>query len=41
MGQQTNVFRDGSDMYMTEEQYMMVKHGGLNFISCLLCVYYF
>jgi hypothetical protein len=34
-------FRDGSDMYPTEEQYVMVKHVGLNFISCLLCFYYF
>jgi hypothetical protein len=35
-GQQTNVFRDGSDMYLTEEQYEMIKHVGLNCISCLL-----
>jgi hypothetical protein len=26
---------------MTEEQYAMVKHIGLNFIICLLCFYYF
>jgi hypothetical protein len=36
-GQQTNAFHDGSDMYLAEEQY----HHGLNFISCLLCFYYF
>jgi hypothetical protein len=41
MGQQTNVFRDGRDMYLTEEQYAMVKHVGLNFITCLPCFYYF
>jgi hypothetical protein len=40
-GQQTNAFRDGSDTYLTEEQYAMVKHVGLNFISCLFCFYYF
>jgi hypothetical protein len=40
-GQQTNVFCDGSDTYLTEEQYAMVKHVGLNFISCLFCFYYF
>jgi propanediol utilization protein len=34
-GQQTSVFRDGSNMYLTEEQYVMVKHVGLNFISCV------
>jgi hypothetical protein len=36
-----NVSRNGSDMYLTEEQYMMVKDVGLNFISCLLYFYYF
>jgi hypothetical protein len=41
VGHQMNVFHDGSEMYMTEEQYTMVKHFGLNFISCLLCLYYF
>jgi hypothetical protein len=38
-GQQMVSFRDGSDTYMSEEQYAMVKHVGLNFISCLLCFY--
>jgi hypothetical protein len=37
--QQLVSFHDGSDTYMTEEQYAMVKHVGLNFISCLLCFY--
>jgi hypothetical protein len=40
-GQQMGMFYDGSDTYLTEEQYAMVKHVGLNFISCLLCFYYF
>jgi hypothetical protein len=40
-GHQMNVFHDGSDTYLTEEQYAMVKHVGLNFISCLPCFYYF
>jgi hypothetical protein len=31
-GQQLGSFCDGSDMYLTEEQYVMVKHVGLNFI---------
>jgi hypothetical protein len=39
--QQPGSFRDGSDTYVTEEQYAMVKHVGLNFIICLLCFYYF
>jgi hypothetical protein len=39
--QQMNVFRNGSDMYLIEEQYEMVKHVGLNFISCLTSFYYF
>jgi hypothetical protein len=39
--QQLGSFRDGSDMYLTEEQYAMVKHVGLNFIICLLYFYYF
>jgi hypothetical protein len=39
--QQLGLFRDGSDTYLTEEQYAMVKHVGLNFIICLLCFYYF
>jgi hypothetical protein len=34
-------FCDDLDMYLTEEQYAMVKHVGLNFISCLLYFYYF
>jgi hypothetical protein len=33
--QQMNMFCDGLDTYMTEEQYVMVKHVSLNFISCL------
>jgi hypothetical protein len=40
-GQQMDSFRDGSDTYLTEEQYAMVKHVALNFISCLLYFYYF
>jgi hypothetical protein len=40
-GQQLGSFRDGSDTYLTEEQYVMVKHVGLNFIICLLYFYYF
>jgi hypothetical protein len=40
-GQQTNMFCDGSDTYLIEEQYVMVKYVDLNFISCLLCFYYF
>jgi hypothetical protein len=40
-GQQLGSFRDGSYMYLIEEQYVMVKHVGLNFIICLLCFYYF
>jgi hypothetical protein len=40
-GQQLGSFRDGSCTYLTEEQYTMVKHIGLNFIICLLCFYYF
>jgi hypothetical protein len=40
-GQELRLFHDGSDMYLTEEQYAMVKHVGLNFIICLLCFYYF
>jgi hypothetical protein len=40
-GQQTGSFRDGSNTYMTNEQYAMVKYVGLNFISCLLYFYYF
>jgi hypothetical protein len=35
------LFRGGSDTYLTEEQYAMVKHVGLNFFSFLLCFYYF
>jgi hypothetical protein len=40
-GLQLGSFHDGSDTYLTEEQYAMVKHVGLNFIICLLCFYYF
>jgi hypothetical protein len=40
-GQQLGSFRDGSDTYLTEEQYAMVKYVGINFIICLLCFYYF
>jgi hypothetical protein len=40
-GQQTNVLYDGSDTYLIEEQYAMVKHVGLNFITCLIYFYYF
>jgi hypothetical protein len=40
-GQQMSAFHDGSDTYLTEEQYAMVKHVSLNFISYLLCFYYF
>jgi hypothetical protein len=40
-GQQTSSFHNGSYMYLTEEQYAMVKHVGLNFINCLLYFYYF
>jgi hypothetical protein len=39
--QQMNVFRNGSDTYLIEEQYAMVKHVGLNFISCLTSFCYF
>jgi hypothetical protein len=38
-GQQMNMFRNGSDTYLAEEQYAMVKHVGLNFISYLPCFY--
>jgi hypothetical protein len=38
---QMGSFHDGSDTYLTEEQYAIVKHVGLNFIICLLCFYYF
>jgi hypothetical protein len=40
-GQQLGLFCDGSDTYLTEEQYAIVKHVGLNFIICLLCFYHF
>jgi hypothetical protein len=39
--QQLGMFHDGSNMDLTEEQFVMVKHVGLNFIICLLCFYYF
>jgi hypothetical protein len=38
-GKQMGSFHNGLDMYLTEEQYAMVKHVGLNFISCLVCFY--
>jgi hypothetical protein len=40
-GQQLGSFRDGSDTYLTKEQYAMVKHVGLNCIIYLLYFYYF
>jgi hypothetical protein len=40
-GQQLGSFHDGSDTYLIEEQYAMVKYVGLNFIICLLYFYYF
>jgi hypothetical protein len=40
-GQQLVSFFNGSDTYLTEEQYVMVKYVGLNFIICLLYFYYF
>jgi hypothetical protein len=40
-GQQLGSFHDGSDTYLTKEQYAIVKHVDLNFIICLLCFYYF
>jgi hypothetical protein len=40
-GQQTSTFRDSSYTYLTKEQYAMVKHVSLNFISYLLYFYYF
>jgi hypothetical protein len=33
-GHQLGLFRDGSDTYLTEEQYAIVKHVSLNLISC-------
>jgi hypothetical protein len=39
--QQLGSFRNGSDTYLTEEQYAIVKHICLNFIICLLSFYYF
>jgi hypothetical protein len=35
-GQQMGSFCNASDTYLTDEQYVMVKYVGLNFISCLL-----
>jgi hypothetical protein len=35
-GQQLGSFRDGSDVYLNEEQYAIVKHGGPNFIYLLI-----
>jgi hypothetical protein len=40
-GQQLASFCDGSDMYLMEEQYALVKYVGLNSIICLLSFYYF
>jgi hypothetical protein len=40
-GQYLGSFCDGSDTYLTEEQYVMVKYIGLTFIICLLYFYYF
>jgi hypothetical protein len=40
-GQQLVSFRDGSDTYLTEEHYAMVKYVSLNFIIFLLYFYYF
>jgi hypothetical protein len=40
-GRQMGSFHDGSDTYLTEEQYAMVKYVGLIFFSCLLYFYYF
>jgi hypothetical protein len=34
-GQQMSSFHDGSDIYLTEEQYAMVQYVGPNFISLL------
>jgi 3-methyladenine DNA glycosylase/8-oxoguanine DNA glycosylase len=33
VGQELRAFRDGSDTYLTEEQYAMVKHFGFHFFS--------
>jgi hypothetical protein len=38
-GKQMGSFHNGLDTYLTEEQYAMVKHVSLNFISCLVCFY--
>jgi hypothetical protein len=38
--EQLGSFHDGSDMYVTEEQYAMVKYVGLNFIIYLLYLHY-
>jgi hypothetical protein len=40
-GHQMGSFHDGTNMYLTKEQYAMLKRVGLNFISCLLCFHYF
>jgi hypothetical protein len=40
-GLKRNTFCNGSDMYLTQQKYAMVKHVGLNFICCLLHFYYF
>jgi hypothetical protein len=40
-GQQMNMIHNGSNMYLTQEQHTLVKHVGLNLISCLLYFYYF
>jgi hypothetical protein len=40
-GAATSSFCDGSDSYLTKEQYAMVKYVGLNFIIYWLCFYHF
>jgi hypothetical protein len=40
-GKQLDSFRDGSDTYLIEEQYTMLKDVGINFIICLIYFYYF
>jgi hypothetical protein len=37
VGQELGVFRDGSDTYLTEEQYAMVKHFGFHVFLILHC----
>jgi hypothetical protein len=40
-GQQVNEFWGGADTYLTEEQYVEVKHVDLHFFICLQCYYCF